>query len=183
MHIYIYIYILVGKNMCWGNISYFLEKTNLNSCNLLVSEISMFIDFKTGVCVCNCKYFTETVFKLLTRMDTCYPSFLFYFYSLGEVVGGGRRRKNRRKRKILATKIHHSFRYGVLKIGHVKGWLVGWLVGWVFYGISTFVGYLMPNPFLCKISVLVQTIQFSLSTQFNCQKHFYFKLFSLFKQF
>ena len=24
----------------------------------------------------------------------------------------------------------------------------GWLVG--FYGISTFVGYLMPNPFLCK---------------------------------
>ncbi len=28
------------------------------------------------------------------------------------------------------------------------GWLVGWLVG--FYGISTFVGYLTPNPFLCK---------------------------------
>ena len=30
--------------------------------------------------------------------------------------------------------------------------LVGWLVGWVFgfYGISTFVGYLMPNPFLQK---------------------------------
>ena len=26
--------------------------------------------------------------------------------------------------------------------------LVGWLVG--FYGISTFVGYLTPNPFLCK---------------------------------
>ena len=24
-----------------------------------------------------------------------------------------------------------------------------WLVGW-FYGISTFVGYLMPNPFLYK---------------------------------
>ncbi len=32
------------------------------------------------------------------------------------------------------------------------GWLFGWLVGWlvVFYGISTFVGYLTPNPFLCK---------------------------------
>ena len=28
------------------------------------------------------------------------------------------------------------------------GWLVGWLVG--FYGISTFVGYLMLNPFLYK---------------------------------
>ena len=25
-------------------------------------------------------------------------------------------------------------------------WLVGWLFG--FYGVSTFVGYLMPNPFL-----------------------------------
>ena len=25
--------------------------------------------------------------------------------------------------------------------------LCGWLVGW-FYGISTFVGYLTPNPFL-----------------------------------
>ena len=45
-----------------------------------------------------------------------------------------------------------------------------------FYGISTFVGYLMPNPFLCKLSVLFKTIQFSISTQFNCEKHFYFKL-------
>ena len=27
-------------------------------------------------------------------------------------------------------------------------WLVGWSVG--FYDISTFAGYLMPNPFLCK---------------------------------
>ena len=60
-------------------------------------------------------------------------------------------------------------------------WLVGWLVG--LYGISTFVGYLMPNPFLYKQLVLFQTIQFSMSTQFNCQKHFYFKLFSLVKQF
>ena len=58
-----------------------------------------------------------------------------------------------------------------------KWWRVGmvWFVG--FYGISTFVGYLTPNPFLCKLSVLFQTIQFSMSTQFNCLKHFYFKLF------
>ena len=49
----------------------------------------------------------------------------------------------------------------------------GWLVG--FYGISTFVGYLMPNPFLCKWSVLLQTIQFSMSSQFNCQKTFLFQ--------
>ena len=53
--------------------------------------------------------------------------------------------------------------------------LVGWFVG--FYGISTFVGYLMPNPFLCKESVLMKTVQFSISTQFKCQKYFHFKLF------
>ena len=50
-----------------------------------------------------------------------------------------------------------------------------WFVG--FYGISALVSYLMPNPFLCKYSILFQTIQFSISTQFNCQKHFHFKLF------
>ena len=38
------------------------------------------------------------------------------------------------------------------------------LVG--FYGISTFVGYLKPNPFLSK-SVLFHTIQFRTSTQFK----------------
>ena len=40
-----------------------------------------------------------------------------------------------------------------------------WLVG--------FVGYLTPNPFLCKLSVLFKTIQFSMSTPFNSQKHFH----------
>ena len=60
-------------------------------------------------------------------------------------------------------------------------WLVGWLVE--FYGIPTFVSYLMPNLFSYKQSVLFQAIQFSMSIQFNCQKHFYFKLFSLVKQF
>ena len=39
------------------------------------------------------------------------------------------------------------------------------------YGISTLVGNLMPNPFLYKLTVLFPTIQFSISTQFNCQKH------------
>ena len=47
------------------------------------------------------------------------------------------------------------------------------------YGISTIVGYLMPNPFFTQF----QTIHFSISTQFNCQNHFYSKLFSLVKQF
>ena len=50
--------------------------------------------------------------------------------------------------------------------------------GW-FYGISTLVGYLTPNPFLYK-SILFKTVQFSISTQFNCQKHFHFKLFKQF---
>ena len=49
----------------------------------------------------------------------------------------------------------------------------GWLVG--FYGISTIVGYLTSNLFLCKLSFLFKTNQFSMSRQFNCQKH-YFKL-------
>ena len=39
-------------------------------------------------------------------------------------------------------------------------WLVGWLVGWVFYDISTFAGYLTPNPFYAN-------------------DQFYFKQFSL----
>ena len=32
-------------------------------------------------------------------------------------------------------------------------------------------------------TVPFQTIQFNISTQFNCQKYFYFKLFNLVKQF
>ena len=52
-----------------------------------------------------------------------------------------------------------------------------------FYGISTFLGYLTPNLFEYKQSVIFKTIQFSMSTQFTFQKHFYFKLFSLVKQF
>ena len=33
----------------------------------------------------------------------------------------------------------------------------------------------MPNPFLYKKSILFQTIQFSMTTQFNCQKTFLFQ--------
>ena len=32
-------------------------------------------------------------------------------------------------------------------------------------------------------TILFQAVQFSISTRFNCQKYFYFKLFSLVKQF
>ena len=41
----------------------------------------------------------------------------------------------------------------------------GGLVVWV-YGISTFEGYLMPNPFIYKWIVLFQTIQFNIRTEF-----------------
>ena len=53
---------------------------------------------------------------------------------------------------------------------------------WV-YGISNIVGYLMPNPLLYKWTVLFQTIQFSISTQFKCQKLFFFKLVNKVKWF
>ena len=38
-----------------------------------------------------------------------------------------------------------------------------------FSGISIFLGYLIPNPFLYKETVLFQTIQYSISTHLNCQ--------------
>ena len=50
-----------------------------------------------------------------------------------------------------------------------------------FYGISTFVGYLMPNPFYVNnlfylkqvkqlyVTILFQKIQLSISTQFKCK--------------
>ena len=52
-----------------------------------------------------------------------------------------------------------------------------------FYDISTFVGYLMPNPFYTNKQLYFKQFILGISTQFNCQKHFYFKLFSLVKQF
>ena len=36
-----------------------------------------------------------------------------------------------------------------------------------FYGISTIIGYLMPNPFLYIQTVLFQAVQFSIRTQFS----------------
>ena len=39
--------------------------------------------------------------------------------------------------------------------------LVGWLVGWVFYGMSTFVGYLMANPFYTNNQFLFKQFSFA----------------------
>ena len=41
------------------------------------------------------------------------------------------------------------------------------LVYLYFYDVSTIGGYLIPNPFLYRQTVLFQTIQFSISTQFS----------------
>ena len=57
----------------------------------------------------------------------------------------------------------------------------GWLLG--FYGVSTLEDLLMSNSFLNKYSVVFQTTQFSMSKQFNSQKHFHFSLLSLVKLF
>ena len=50
------------------------------------------------------------------------------------------------------------------------------------YGISTFAGYLMPNQSLYEQFYFKQ-FNLAFSTQFNCQKHFFFKLLSFVKQF
>ena len=59
--------------------------------------------------------------------------------------------------------------------------VIGWLFG--FYGISTFVGYLTTNPLLSNSQSYFKKFSLALVHRFNCQKHFYFKLSSAFKQF
>ena len=44
-----------------------------------------------------------------------------------------------------------------------------------FYGLSTIVGYLMPNPLLYIKTVPFQEIQFNINTQLKCQKTVLFK--------
>ena len=66
---------------------------------------------------------------------------------------------NSKFEQIQAFKIKKSEKYmNIYKIRYSSEYPC-WLVG--FYGISFFVGYLMPNPFLYKYSVLFQAIQFS----------------------
>ena len=60
--------------------------------------------------------------------------------------------------------------------------VVGWLVVWVLWLINLCMLFNVKSIFIQIISSIFK-IQFSMSTQFKCQKHFYFKLFSLFKQF
>ena len=59
--------------------------------------------------------------------------------------------------------------------------MVGWLVIWVSWHIN--LCRLFNAKSIFKKIVLFKKIQFSISTQLKCEKHFYFKLFSLVKQF
>ena len=57
---------------------------------------------------------------------------------------------------------------------------VGWL--FKFYGISTFIGYLMPDLFFIQINDSISNN--SVSHEYTvCQNHFYFKLSSFVKKF
>ena len=67
---------------------------------------------------------------------------------------------------------HPQLRSPTYMSNRVKLTLKWLLVGW--HGISTFVAYLMPNLFLWKLSILFQTIQFSMSKRFV--KNICFKL-------
>ena len=51
------------------------------------------------------------------------------------------------KTELVFTKIEIDFPLISKLFIFIDSWLV-WFIG--FYGISTFVGYLTPNPFLCK---------------------------------
>ena len=62
---------------------------------------------------------------------------------------------------------------------HTVKWLVGWLVSLFLWLINLCTLFNAKSIFM-QIAIF-QTIQFSMSTRFNYQKHFYFKLFSLFK--
>ena len=80
-------------------------------------------------------------------------------------------------------------------------WLVVWLFGWIIYGISTFVGYLTPYAFYANIQFYVKLFSLTwvyslivkngsisnnsvqLKYAVSMSKQFYFKLFSLVKQF
>ena len=55
------------------------------------------------------------------------------------------------------------------------------MIGWISWHINPY--RLFNTKFIFMQILHFQTIQFNMITQFNSQKHFYFKQFSLFKQF
>ena len=75
---------------------------------------------------------------------------------------------SRRRINSSANKMNIMIKRKTFKKSKIEKWDEKFCFGLVwFYVIPTIVGYLMPNPFLCIQTVLFQTIQFNISTQFN----------------
>ena len=84
----------------------------------------------------------------------------------------------------LTHRKHHHFENKVWEIYiFIRNWSRHYRL-MMFLHVSV---YLYMYTWSCIVAiqqtVLFQTIQFNISAQFNCQKHFYFKQFSLIKQF
>ena len=79
-----------------------------------------------------------------------------------EIVG-------QKKKKLAITLTRQKMTYLLFKV-----WFG--LVYWVLWHINL-CRLFNAKSILCKYSFLFKTIQFSINIQFNCPKHFYFKLF------
>ena len=85
------------------------------------------------------------------------------------------------KSKITRSQSKGIFCSSLQKSAGLKFWF-GWYVGLVLWYINL-CRLFNAKSILYKQIVLFLTIQFSISIQFNCKRHFYFKLFSWVKQF
>ena len=139
--------------------------------------IYIYIYIYMCVCVCVCVYGSVCA-RVCVRVCVCIIYIYIYRHDgrpeLNLWNSQSWRIKNSHVSLVLRKKSLKFF-LNSLGVGWIIFRLVCWLVCCVLWHIN-FVGYLTPNPFLSK-SVLLKTIQFSISTQFNSQKHFYFKLF------
>ena len=86
----------------------------------------------------------------------------------GQLAVRWRAEQRKKVTKCLPLFVLHS-NYVSVYILALQSWLFGlvWFGFVWFYGTSTIVGYLMLNLFLYTQTVLFQTIQFSISTQFS----------------
>ena len=73
--------------------------------------------------------------------------------------------------KVLWLEPHHQMVYCPIQDTHWS-WFTILLIFVGFYDTSNIRGYSMPNAFLCIYTFLLQTIQFSISTEFKCQNSF-----------
>ena len=120
------------------------------------------------VCLCVCSYYART----------CTHKHIYMCVCVGVCVFS---QSFHRRRIRLMFKFFTTFNIQYLLSRPVAIPQLKSLVFWVLWHINL---CRLPNAksIFMKI-VLFQTIQFNISTQFKCEKHFYFKLYSLVKQF